>query len=103
MPQTPGYCRRTTLFAGHVQGVGFRYTTERIARGYRVAGYVRNLGDGRVEVVVEGEAGELDRFFAAIEQTMAGYIRDRQSRDEPATGEYGGFSVRFKPACLKEA
>jgi acylphosphatase len=83
------------LFTGHVQGVGFRYTTDRIAHGCRVTGYVRNLRDGRVEVVAEGEPGELDRFVAAIEQAMAGYIRDWQRCDEPATGEFSSFSVRF--------
>jgi acylphosphatase len=75
--------------------VGFRYTTERIARGCRVTGYVRNLRDRRVEVVAEGEPGELDQFIAAIEQAMAGYIRDQQSRDEAATGEFSGFSIRL--------
>lgn len=95
MPEEPGHRRRTVVFGGRVQGVGFRYTTERIARGFRVTGYVRNLVDGRVEVVAEGESGELDRLIAAIEQAMAGYVRERQGRDEPATGEFSGFSVRF--------
>ena len=55
--------RREVLYAGHVQGVGFRYTVQRLARGYSVTGFVRNLSDGRVELVVEGESGEVDGFL----------------------------------------
>ena len=70
MPGAGEHCRRTVLFAGHVQGVGFRYTVERIARRFRVTGYVRNLRDGRVEVVAEGASEELGRFVAQIEEAI---------------------------------
>ena len=46
-------CKRV-LFQGHVQGVGFRYATHGLAQRFAVAGYVRNLADGRVELVAEG-------------------------------------------------
>ena len=46
-------CRRI-IFHGRVQGVGFRYTTHRIARGFPVTGFVRNLTDGTVELVACG-------------------------------------------------
>ena len=95
MPGGAEHCRRTVLFAGHVQGVGFRYTVERIARRFRVTGYVRNLRDGRVEVVAEGTSDEIGRFIAQIEETMAGYVHDRQIEDSPATGDFGDFSIRF--------
>jgi acylphosphatase len=87
--------RRTVLFSGHVQGVGFRFTVERIARQFRVGGYVRNLRDGRVEVIAEGAPDEIGRFVAQIEETMAGYVHDRQIQDSPATGDFGDFSIRF--------
>ena len=47
--------RRRVVFSGRVQGVGFRFTCQSLARGFDVAGYVRNLADGRVELVAEGE------------------------------------------------
>jgi len=47
--------RRRLYYSGHVQGVGFRYTCQSLARGFDVAGYVRNLPCGRVELVVEGD------------------------------------------------
>ena len=50
--------RATVFYAGRVQGVGFRYTAREIACGYDVAGYVCNLPDGRVELVVEGAETE---------------------------------------------
>jgi acylphosphatase len=95
MPGAAEHCRRTVLFAGQVQGVGFRYTVERIARRFRVTGYVRNLRDGRVEVVAEGTSDEIGRFVAQIEETMAGCVHDRQIEDSPATGDFGDFSIRF--------
>lgn len=95
MPGGAEHCRRTAIFAGHVQGVGFRYTVERIARRLRVTGYVRNLRDGRVEVVAEGPFDEIGRFIDQIEDTMAGHVHDRQVENSPATGEFGDFSIRF--------
>ena len=60
--------RRRVYYSGRVQGVGFRATCRWLAGGFEVAGYVRNLPDGRVEVVAEGESAELDRFLAAIQE-----------------------------------
>ncbi len=84
----------TVLFSGMVQGVGFRYQTLRVARSFDVTGYVRNMHDGRVEVVAEGQPGEVQRFLAAVEESMAGYIRSRQRHEAPATGTYDDFTIR---------
>jgi acylphosphatase len=85
--------RRVTYFAGRVQGVGFRYTTQASAAGFEVTGFVRNLADGRVELVAEGLADELDRFLAAVEDAMRGNIIDRQSHDTPTSGEFTCFRI----------
>src|SRR5882757_5443424 len=58
--------RHTIHYTGHVQGVGFRYTTHSIARNHEVTGYVRNLPDGRVELVAEGDRQDTDAFLEAI-------------------------------------
>ncbi len=87
--------RRRLLFSGRVQGVGFRYTTVRIAEGRPVTGYVRNLPDGRVEAVIEGAETDLDCFQAAIAAEMAANIQDTACQQSPATSEYAGFEVRF--------
>jgi acylphosphatase len=86
--------RRSVYFSGRVQGVGFRFTTVQISEDFEVSGYVRNLPDGRVEAVFEGEPGEIDRFQAAVAAEMRSYIRDIQQQDSPASGEFAGFQVR---------
>ena len=87
--------RRQVYYRGHVQGVGFRYTARQIAQPFAVSGYVRNLPDGRVELVAEGEPGELDRFLAEIESSMRGYICGTETRQIAATGEFESFEIRM--------
>ena len=86
--------RYTVHFSGRVQGVGFRYTTVRIARRFKVAGYVRNLADGGVELVVEGEPAEADALFRAIREQMSGYITADTVDPSAATGEFGQPGAR---------
>ncbi len=81
--------RYTVHFAGRVQGVGFRYTAQRVARRHAVAGYVQNLPDGRVKLVAEGEKAVLDALVADIQQAMAGYIQTTTVDASTATGEFG--------------
>ena len=52
------------LYSGQVQGVGFRYTAKTVAAGFEIAGIVRNLPDGRVELIAEGAREELEAFRA---------------------------------------
>ncbi|MBX3413828.1 MAG: acylphosphatase [Pirellulales bacterium] len=87
--------RREVFYSGRVQGVGFRYTTRRIAADYAVTGHVRNLPDGRVELVVEGASGELDRFLAALAAEMSAYISGAESRTSAPRGTYDGFDIRL--------
>ena len=82
------------LFTGRVQGVGFRYTTANIARGYNVTGYVCNLPDGRVELVAEGERRELDDFLREVRDYFHNNIRDEKLGMLPATAEFPGFAIR---------
>ena len=82
-------------FNGTVQGVGFRYTACRIATRYDVSGYVRNLPDGRVECVVEGEDSEIDAFIGDLAQAMSGHIRNKAQQTAAYTGEFDSFAIRF--------
>lgn len=86
--------QRIVHFGGEVQGVGFRYTACRVASGFDVSGYIRNLPDGRVECVVEGRAKEIDAFLETLSEQMSGYIQSRQEQTVPATGRFSGFGVR---------
>ena len=60
---------RQVFYEGRVQGVGFRFTVKQIACGYDVAGWVRNLDDGRVELQCSGERAEVDAFLQAIAES----------------------------------
>ena len=85
--------RRIVHYRGHVQGVGFRFTAHSIARRYEVNGFVRNLPDGQVELVAEGEKHELIAFLDDIRERMVRYIRDERVDTQPATGEFAGFEI----------
>ncbi len=85
--------RRRVSFRGHVQGVGFRYTTCQIARRFPVTGTVCNLGDGSVQLIAEGEKTTLDTFIQEIEQAMAGRIRECHQESGESLGEFDGFSI----------
>ena len=74
--------------------MGFRYLVCRLSGRFQVKGFVRNLVDGRVQVVAEGQADELDQFLAAIEGEMAGYIRSRELDQQEPSGEFKDFSLR---------
>ncbi len=87
--------RLHALFSGTVQGVGFRFTTERMARRYPVTGYVRNLPDGQVEVLAEGEEKSLKEFLKSLREAFHSYIRKADTRWDSSTGEFKEFGIRF--------
>ena len=93
MPSTPAVHRRI-LYSGRVQGVGFRWTVRELAAGYAVAGSVRNLLDGRVELFAAGEAEEVRAFLAAVAASHLGPgIRGVEEGDAGGAAP-AGFVVR---------
>ena len=87
--------RLRVIFHGYVQGIGFRYTTERLSRQFCVTGYVRNLMDGTVEVEAEGEEKELQDFLQAIRQSPMGpQILEVDAKWGEATGQWHNFTVK---------
>jgi len=82
------------LYEGYVQGVGFRWTTRRIAQGYDVFGWVRNLPDGRVELQVSGEDEEVAAFLQAIrESTLGGHIAAEHTSEIEIPSPFKGFRI----------
>ena len=70
---------RSIIYEGNVQGVGFRASVLGLARGYDVTGGVKNLPDGRVELLARADALELDDFLKAIREShLAGHIESEQ-------------------------
>ena len=88
--------RLTVYFSGMVQGVGFRYTAEHLARRFAVAGFVKNLSDGRVELIAEGEESVVKDFLKAVrESQMADYIRGVEVEWTAASGEFKSFGPEY--------
>jgi len=83
-------------FSGTVQGVGFRFTVRRIAEQYEVTGFVKNLPNGDVEVVTEGDREVVESFISTIcNSSLSDYIRNMEKESSPAMGEYSGFNIEF--------
>ncbi|MDP2905642.1 MAG: acylphosphatase [Candidatus Omnitrophota bacterium] len=83
------------FYSGRVQGVGFRFTAVSLAEKSGVKGFVRNLDDGRVEVLAEAEEKNLEDFLAQVSREFSSYISDAQvSWSEPG-GKFKQFEIRF--------
>ncbi|MFH0771299.1 MAG: acylphosphatase [Candidatus Omnitrophota bacterium] len=83
------------FYSGRVQGVGFRFTAEALARDLSLVGWVSNLSDGRVELLAEGPEKTLKGFLDRITLEMSGYIGDSNVSWEEPTGEFKSFGIRF--------
>jgi acylphosphatase len=84
------------LYSGRVQGIGFRFTAEDVALGLGVMGWVKNLPDGRVEVVAEAEEKVLLQYLEQIKNSfLKKYITNEEISWVQATGHYTDFQIRF--------
>ena len=94
-PERPARRRRLQIYySGRVQGVGLRYTVKIVAQGFEVTGTVRNLPDGRVELVAEGPREELEGFRKAIQDSeVGGFIADEVLAWSDAAGAFRGFEI----------
>ena len=91
----PELQQREILFSGRVQGVGFRYTARSLAAGFQITGFVRNLADGRVQLVIKGAVGEIDRFLVELHKEMGEYIFGQTETVRPVSHKFSGFDVRY--------
>ncbi len=84
------------FYSGRVQGVGFRMTAEETAQGLGVVGWVRNLRDGRVELLAQGLAPALEQFLREIRAgPMKNFIKDVRVAWGPATDAFDEFEIRY--------
>ena len=87
-------CRLRVYYSGRVQGVGFRYTVKALTPGFDVTGTIRNLWDGRVELIAEGTKSELESFQQAIRDSGLGsLIRQEDASCTEAQNEFRGFEI----------
>ena len=90
----PDVHHETVFFGGHVQGVGFRYSVLQVAKEFDIAGYVKNLADGRVQLEAEGKSGDVTAFVDAVQEKMHGYIRKVERSSAQRTPQFSGFTIR---------
>lgn len=81
------------FYSGTVQGVGFRFTVQRYARELNLAGWVRNVPDGRVEILAEGPQEKIQRFDECIAAHFEGYIRNKEIESMESDGKLKDFRI----------
>lgn len=82
-------------YSGRVQGVGFRYTAQRIALRCELSGYVRNMPDGSVELFVQGRAEDVKECMMDLSETFGAGIQDTKAIDAQWNRNYEGFSITY--------
>lgn len=81
---------------GRVQGVAYRFFAEKCAARLGITGWVRNLADGRVEVLAEGASGQVETFLERLKEGPSlARIDGFEVRREPSTGEFQDFRIAF--------
>jgi acylphosphatase len=82
--------------SGRVQGVFFRAQTQRSAVGFNLTGWVRNIADGRVEAVFEGDDANVDKMLAWCHiGPPAARVEEVLTEEEPYTGEFRNFNIKY--------
>lgn len=84
---------KLVYYTGHVQGVGFRATAAHLARRHPVCGWVRNLPDGRVELLADGPDDAVAAFLADVRYRMARHIEAENVTDREPDDTLDGFRV----------
>jgi acylphosphatase len=84
---------KMVYYSGKVQGVGFRATAADIAKDYPVTGWVKNLPDGRVQLLVEGPEDAVDKFLKAVRTRWKDNIEKEKTEDQTVTGKFKSFDV----------
>jgi len=83
------------IFEGRVQGVGFRFTALRIANRYGLTGWVRNVPDGSVEMLAQGNSRDIENCLRDIQDSFQGYIAGTETREAPLDTKYADFRITY--------
>ena len=83
------------IFSGRVQGVGFRFTAHNIANRYQLSGFVRNVMDGTVEMLAQGQPEDIDACIKDLENSFAGYITQTRIEETTFESKYTNFRITF--------
>ena len=83
------------VFAGRVQGVGFRFTSLRAANRYGLTGRVCNLPNGSVEMIAQGRSDDIDDCIRDIQESFSGYIAETEVEEIGFDSQYKDFKITF--------
>lgn len=83
------------IFVGRVQGVGFRFTAYNIAKRHQLTGQVRNILDGTVEMIAQGNAADVDDCLQNIKDSLGAHITETKIEDIPLNPQYTDFKITF--------
>ena len=86
---------KNIIFTGHVQGVGFRFTSLRIARRYSLVGYVKNIPGSSVEMLIQGPPNNVQACIRDISEAFDGHIKQTNIKDITPTATYTAFDITF--------
>jgi acylphosphatase len=93
---------RHIIFTGYVQGVGFRFTAHRIATRHGLTGWVKNLPDGTVEVLVQGPPDDIENCLTDLKELFAGYLKETKIQEIPPAPQHTDFRISFYPNPLEQ-
>jgi len=86
---------RHIVFVGRVQGVGFRFTAFNIADRYQLTGLVRNLPDGNVEMIAQGDISDIDNCVRDIKESFTDFLRETKTEEIAFNSNYTDFKITF--------
>ncbi|MFA6379411.1 MAG: acylphosphatase [Candidatus Omnitrophota bacterium] len=81
------------VYSGVVQGVGFRFTTQRLAKDLHLTGWVRNLSDGSVEILAEGLKEKVEDLVQSLDARFGDYIHSKNIIFSVSQGTFSDFSI----------
>ena len=87
--------RIRVVYSGRVQGVGFRWQVSQVAENFAVTGFVRNLEDGTVELLVEGNLGEVRGMIEAVDQKLKDFWVSKVEDERKGDPHHAGFSIDY--------
>ncbi len=83
------------IFTGRVQGVGFRFTAYNLANRHSLTGIVRNLPNGTVEMLIQGNPNDIDHCIRDIQDSFAGFITEAIIKEVPYDPQLEEFKITF--------
>jgi len=90
-----GSIRATVIYTGRVQGVGFRSQVNQIAKFFSCSGFVKNLSDGTVELVVEGTGREVRGMVEKVNDRMQDYWHEIKIDERTGYAHFSEFSIQY--------